>query len=623
MAIESITHSASTEPVSGDIKSPAITLDYLNQCAEQGSWYQVWLDYTLRDLSGIASALLAVDDDQSQRLKPVAASIAGSQDSELLGYLIEESAYCEDPVVMPLDDGQGAYGIAYPVVINHQIKSVFACRIKLSSASDIETFMARLEWLCFWIESHFLKLAEASHLTKLDHQKTVLDGYLSIFRAENWQESALQWADTLANRFQCERVSIGYVRRHQVKLAVISGSSENDLRSVSAKKIRLAMQEAFDQKSLVVWPPTEARSGSHQVSHNTEKLSSSHHNTGLLCVPLSKDDAIYAMVLLERHAEQPFNDEEVGFIESAAALVGLGLEEKIQGQQSLLRHLQKSVVKQLHKFVTPGQLKRKLFVTGALLLVAFFSLVEGHYTVNADVALEPRQIRIVSAPFNGYLKQALVRAGDKVTAGAELASLEDRDLRLEKIKWLSQIEQDKKQYTESLADYDRSQAQILFAKMAQSRAQLAVTNSHLERSVIKAPFDALIVSGDLSKRVGGSINQGEEMFQISPMNAYRLILYVSEYKIRDVELGQTGQVVLSSLPHKNFDFLVEKITPITEVREGGTFFRVEADIKTSDPAFRPGLVGIAKIDVEDRLLIDNWTHDLRKWLAMKLWSFWG
>lgn len=602
---------------------PVITLDYLNQSADQGNWHQTWLDYTLRDLGNVASAILATDEEGSRRLKPVAASLSDTADTELLGDLLEEAAYCEDPVVMPLDDGQGAYGIAYPIVANQLVKSVFACKVKLSTANEIEAFMARLEWLCFWIETHFLKQAETGHLQKLDHQKTVLDGYLAIFRAENWQESALQWADTLSNRFQCERVSIGYVRNRQVKLAVISGSSDNDLRSVSAKKIRLAMQESYDQKRTVVWPPGEDRAGGFQITHNTEKLSTSHHNSQLLTLPLSKDDEIYAVVLLERTAENPFNETEVGFIESSASLVGLGLEEKVQGQQSLLRHLKKSLINQLHKFITPGQLKRKLFLSGALVLLAFFALVEGRYTVNADVALEPRQIRIVSAPFNGYLKNARVSAGDQIAAGAELAAMEDRDLRLEKIKWLSQIEQDKKQYTESLADYDRSQAQILFAKMAQSKAQLAVTNSHLERSVIKAPFDALIVSGDLSKRVGGSINQGEEMFQISPMNAYRLILYVSEYKIRDVQVGQAGQVVLSSLPHKRFDFSVEKITPITEVREGGTFFRVEADIKTTDTAFRPGLVGIAKVDIDDRLLIDIWTHDLRKWLAMKLWAFWG
>lgn len=107
------------------------------------------------------------------------------------------------------------------------------------------------------------------------------------------------------------------------------------------------------------------------------------------------------------------------------------------------------------------------------------------------------------------------------------------------------------------------------------------------------------------------------------MNNYRLILYVSEYKIRDLQEGQQGHVVLSSLPNQSFDFEVINITPITEVRDGGTFFRVEAQIDETAPGFRPGLVGIGKVSIDERLLIDIWTHDLRHWLRMKLWSFWG
>ncbi|MEC8429299.1 MAG: efflux RND transporter periplasmic adaptor subunit [Pseudomonadota bacterium] len=595
----------------------------LNQSAEQGSWHSLWLDHTLGELPVISSAILAVLDSTSGRLKPAAANLVMESHTELLSDIIDESAYCEAPIVTPLDQGEGAYAIAYPIVMDEQVQAVFSCAIQLNAASEIDEFMGRLEWLCFWIDSHYLKQSSDSRQALIERQRAALDGYQVISQAENWHEASLHWSDTLRSRFECERVSLGWVRNASVKLEVISGSSDHDLKSASARKIRLAMQECYDQRKRVSWPVEDDSTS--QVSHNTEKLSTSHHNARILSVPLQSaaDDSIYAVLVLERTTERAFSAQEISFIESVSALVGLTLKEKFDAQVSLASHSWNSLKQQLERLLSPGYLKRKLFAIALVVLILFFSLARGDYRVNADAVLEPELIRIVSAPFNGYIKSAAVRAGDELVQGKVLVAMEDRDLRLEKIKWLSQIEQDKKKYTESIASYERSQAQILFAKIAQSQAQLAVTESQLQRAVIKAPFDALIVSGDLSKRVGGSVKQGEELFRISPMNNYRLILYVSEYKIRDLQEGQQGHVVLSSLPNQSFDFEVIKITPITEVRDGGTFFRVEAQIDERALGFRPGLVGIGKVSIDERLLIDIWTHDLRHWLRMKLWSFWG
>jgi multidrug resistance efflux pump len=595
-----------------------ITLDQLNQSAKDADWYEVWLEYCLQETSGITDALLTADDSSS-RLKPVAASIQDPELTNLLGDLIDEAAHSQSPIVIPQDE-HGVYGVAYPIKLGVEIKAVFSCRVILTKAEEIETFMSRLEWLCLWVELFYQSSAGQQQAALVKRQNITLDGYLSVTKADEWHESALQWADNLAKVFSCERVSFGFVKHQQIKLAVISGSTDNDLRSVSAKKMRAAMQESFDQRSIIRWPLIDDKN---IICHNTEKLSFSHHNSQILIIPLVKDDDIYAMALFERTAEQPFIEHDINFIEATTSLVGLALNEKKQAQVSLFTHIAKQSRKQLERMLAPGYLKRKIFLIVSVFALVFFSVVEGGYTVNADVTLEPRQIRIVSAPYNGFIKSVEVSAGDQVQQGSELLAMEDRDLRLERIKWLSQIEQDNKEYNESMAAYDRSKAQILYAKMAQSRAQLAVTTSQLERSILKAPFDSLVVAGDLSKRVGGSVNQGEELYQISPLNDYRLILFVSEYKILDVELEQQGHVLFSSLSSQEFKFTIEKITPITEVKDKSTFYRVEAGFDSNEVAFRPGMVGVGKVFVDRRLLIDIWTHDLRKWLALKLWSFWG
>ncbi|UCG98551.1 MAG: biotin/lipoyl-binding protein, partial [Burkholderiales bacterium] len=79
-------------------------------------------------------------------------------------------------------------------------------------------------------------------------------------------------------------------------------------------------------------------------------------------------------------------------------------------------------------------------------LLLFLALARGDYRVTADTVLEPEVLRAAVAPFDGYILQAPVRPGDLVRKGDLLGSLDDRDLRLERIKWVSQREQLLKQH---------------------------------------------------------------------------------------------------------------------------------------------------------------------------------
>ena len=131
----------------------------------------------------------------------------------------------------------------------------------------------------------------------------------------------------------------------------------------------------------------------------------------------------------------------------------------------------------------------------------------------------------------------------------------------------------------------------------------------------------LVVSGDLSQLIGASVQRGLELFQVAPLDAYRVILEVDVTEIAAVAVGQTGGLLMSSLPNEPLAYTVERITPIAEVEEGRNFFRVEARLHEISPRLRPGMEGIAKTYVDDRLLIWIWTYKLVNWARLKLWSW--
>jgi multidrug efflux pump subunit AcrA (membrane-fusion protein) len=139
---------------------------------------------------------------------------------------------------------------------------------------------------------------------------------------------------------------------------------------------------------------------------------------------------------------------------------------------------------------------------------------------------------------------------------------------------------------------------------------------------VTAPFDGVLVSGDLTQALGAPLERGQVLFEIAPLDAYRIVLQVDEHKVADVALGQRGELVLSSMPNQRYPFAVKTITPVSAAKEGRNYFRIEARLDAvAGSSLRPGMEGIAKISVEDRHLVWIWTRDLVNWIRLKVWAW--
>ncbi|UCE87648.1 MAG: efflux RND transporter periplasmic adaptor subunit, partial [Deltaproteobacteria bacterium] len=217
--------------------------------------------------------------------------------------------------------------------------------------------------------------------------------------------------------------------------------------------------------------------------------------------------------------------------------------------------------------------------------------------------------------------EAPVRAGDVVREGDLLATLDDRELSLERVRWASQLEQLLKQYRQALAERDAAQVAILTAQVDQARAQLALVEDQLAKTRIEAPFDGVVVTGDLSQELGAPVQRGEVLFEVAPLDDYRVVLQVDERDIEELVTGQTGTLAFTAFPDESFPFSVEKITPVSAPGEGRNTFRVEAVLDETPPRLRPGMEGVGKVEVDRRRLLWIWTHEAVDWVRLKLWNW--
>jgi RND family efflux transporter MFP subunit len=258
----------------------------------------------------------------------------------------------------------------------------------------------------------------------------------------------------------------------------------------------------------------------------------------------------------------------------------------------------------------------------ALVILLLFGILPGEFRVTAPAILEGTVQRALVAPFDSYIMAEHARAGSAVNKGDVLAELDARDLKLERQKWHSQHQEYRKQYDKALAALEHAEARIAKTQEAQAAAQLGLLDEQLARTRLLAPFDGVIIAGDLSQALGTPVERGQVLFEVAPLDDYRVILNVDEQDITFLTVGQTGEMTLSALPGRPFPLKVEKIASIY-LNEGSSAFRVEARISDTESkdALRPGLQGIGKVVIGDRSRLWIWSRRLVAWLRLQLWKW--
>ena len=207
--------------------------------------------------------------------------------------------------------------------------------------------------------------------------------------------------------------------------------------------------------------------------------------------------------------------------------------------------------------------------------------------------------------------------------GQLIARLDDRDLILERLKWATERQRKVLEFEKAMGERNRTEQKISATQIEQADAQIRLVDEQLSRARLTAPFNGLIIAGDLTQSIGGSLQRGQEMFQIAPLDSYRVVLEVDETQIADIAVAQKGQLVVSSLPGEAYDVAVSKITPVSKAHDGRNTFKVEAQLAEAPAALRPGMRGVAKIDIDRRRMAWIAARSFLDWLQITAWRWIG
>jgi multidrug efflux pump subunit AcrA (membrane-fusion protein) len=315
-----------------------------------------------------------------------------------------------------------------------------------------------------------------------------------------------------------------------------------------------------------------------------------------------------------------FTQEELDLCDALCAAAGPVLVDKEEHDWGVHRIAAHRALQFAGKFTGSGHLGYKAAGAAVLAATLFLIFAKDTFRIHAHAQIQGEVRRVINAPFDGYIRAQHARAGQIVREGGLLAELQDNDLALDRLRHIAQRRQYKLELDRALSRRDLAASNIARSQVEQKDAEIELSELMLERAQLRAPFDSVVVAGDLSQAVGRPVSRGDVLFELAPLDRYRVTLVVPEMEIQSVQVGQTGQVLLTALPEKPFDFVVKSITPVARAVEGVNGFEVLADLKEPDPRLRPAMEGVAKIDAGRRSFVWIWTHELMYWLRVKLWA---
>ena len=591
----------------------------LAHAADSRSFAASWLDIQCRAFEGVIRGAVILRASEAAAFAPVAIWPEGIEGSPKLASVVERALQQRQVMV----DGakrnarrQDPIFIAHPILVDDELYGAAALEVEGRSEAAVHELVQRLGWGIGWLDA----LARRKTFTSKARLVTVLELISTSLNHERFQAAATAVATELATTFGCERVSIGFLKGRHIQVRALSHSAAFAKKTNLIRAIEAAMDEAADQMATVIYPAR--KDGPFQVTRAHAELLQ-QHGTGAVCtIPLTAGANLLGALVLELPTGSEFDARTVELCEHAALLVGPVLDVKRKEDRWLAQKAVDSMATYMRRLVGPRHVALKLWTLLLAATIAFLSIVDGDFMITADASLEGTVQRAITAAMQGYVVEARARAGDIVREGSLLAAMDDRDLRVERQKLVSQSAQQEGERRQAIAENNRARARILEAQSGQVQAQIALVDEQISRTRLVAPFDAVVVKGDLSQSLGAAIERGNVLFELAPLDTYRVIMKVDERDITDVAVGQSGRLALTSMPNDEFQLVVEKITPVSVVDQGRNYFRVEAKAQGATEKLRPGMEGVGKIEVERRKLIWIWTRKLVHWMRMWVWSWW-
>lgn len=509
------------------------------------------------------------------------------------------------------------YTVLVPLKMSDMGQAMGAFLVRAGDTNALEASRSQLELTAGLLGNFEKRLTVQNKQAGLISLQKAMETLSAINRQKRFLSTVMALCNEAASQWQCERVSIGFLKGRYVRLKAMSHTEDFSRKMQVVQDIESAMEECLDQDCEVLYPASQEAT---YISRAAGELSRGHGPLAVLSVPLRWDGEVRAVLTLEREPGKPFTLEEIEVIRLACELCTARLLELYEHDRWIGGKVIAKIRSGLALLIGPRYTWTKVVAILISALIVFLIFAKGQFRAEAPFALEATYQQVVCASFDGFIKSVNVEVGDTVKENeTTLAELDTAELRLKLAGVKAEQAGYLKQVAAAMRDSETAQAQIAQANSDKAQAQIDLFNYLIEQGKVISPISGVVVKGDLKRQIGAPVKTGDVLFEVTPLESLRAELLVPEDQIFDISVEQEGYLATVSYPSRRMKFVVERINPMAEVVNNRNVFKVRVRLLETRSWMRPGMEGVARISIGKRRYVWIWTRRVVNWLRMKLW----
>ncbi len=484
------------------------------------------------------------------------------------------------------------------------------------SSVEIEQLAQRLQLLMDIPANYQINRALQQAKTDVVQFADAIDLMTLLNESDRFMSAAMTFCNELAVRHESDRVSLGWLESSYIRVQAISHMEKFEKKMAAVQSLEAAMEEAFDQDEELVWPKSEDQNA---VDRDHEHYATEQSLSNLVSLPIRVADENVGVVTLERE-KRSFDTDEVRGLRLVVDQASRHLYQLKRHDRWFGARFVTWSKERLEWFVGPEQTFAKALGVLVAFILAFVFFGSWNYRVEAPFILRSDEVAFIPAPIDGYVKDVRVEIGDLVNKGDVLVTLDTRELVLDEAMALADISRYSREMEKSRAQNALADMRIAAALVAQSEAELAKVRYHIQNAEISAIFDGVVVEGDLKEMLGAPVRKGDILFKVANIHKMYVELDLAERDIHEVAVEGTGEISFVSRPDQVFDIKVDEIDPAAVAKEQGNIFMLRASFENEASSWwRPGMSGVAKVNVGDRNIFWILTHRTVDFFRMWLW----
>ncbi len=536
--------------------------------------------------------------------------------------------------VSPIHDTDSMYGqpakkqiIMTPILGGGSVRGLAAYLVNAADAGVLAHCRERLELSISLLSLYEMRLTLQRRGVDLSRLRIAMETLSAVNEHDRFAGAGMAFCNEIASRWECDRVSLGFLMGRYVKLKALSHTEKFSRKMKLVQDIESAMEECLDQDLEILYPASQDAT---YVYRSTGELSRLHGPMTIVSAPLRRAGDVVGILTVERGQDHPFTTDQIESLRLTCELCTARLTNLHETDRWFGARAAVAARKGLTHLLGPKHTWFKVAGILVLAFVLFTVLAKGNYNADASFVLEAQQQRLIPAPFEGYIEAVHVEPGDTVIARVTiLAKLETTRLESELIKNQADHAAALTEGARALNEGKIAEAQIAKAQADKAAAQIELLAWRIREASITSPIDGTVISQDIKRRIRGHVDIGEAMFEVAPVENLRAELSVPEDQIADVtrafkaarRQGQTltGKLALVGEPERSIEFEVERVNPVAEIEDKDNVFKVRVRLLQTHPGMVPGMKGVAKIRLDRRIYARLWTRRLINWVRMKLW----